>query len=80
MFGGARIGWGVVLTAWLFGLVHGIALDADGVMIFSPAYLLLTFVAGLVLGWIRALTGSLWPVFLAHVAPEAGVLLALAMG
>lgn len=78
-FGGARIGWGVVLTAWLFGLVHGIALDADGVMIFSPASLLLTFVAGLVLGWLRALTGSLWPAFLAHAAPEAGVLLALAM-
>jgi membrane protease YdiL (CAAX protease family) len=76
-FGGARIGWGVVLTAWLFGLVHGIALDADGALVFSLPYLLLTCVAGLVLGWIRALTGSLWPAFLAHAAPEAGILLAL---
>lgn len=78
-FGGARIGWGVVLTAWLFGLVHGIALDADGALVFSLPYLLLTFIAGLVLGWIRALTGSLWPAFLAHAAPEAGILLALAV-
>lgn len=78
-FGGAWIGWGVVLTAWLFGLVHGIALDADGALVFSLPYLLLTFIAGLVLGWIRALTGSLWPAFLAHAAPEAGILLALAV-
>lgn len=78
-FGGARIGWGVVLTAWLFGLVHGIALDADGALVFSLPYLLLTFIAGLVLGWIRALTGSLWPAFLAHAAPEAGIFLALAV-
>lgn len=76
-FGGARIGWGVVLTAWLFGLAHGIALDADGAFAFDPGLLALTFVAGLVFGWVRALTGSLWPAWLAHCAPEIGVLFAL---
>ena len=76
-FSGARIGWGLVLTAWLFGLAHGIALDADGIA-FDPALLAVTFVAGLVFGWIRALTGSLWPASLAHMAPEVGILLALA--
>tara|TARA_A100001391_G_scaffold205337_2_gene205126 strand:- start:230 stop:1084 length:855 start_codon:yes stop_codon:yes gene_type:complete len=78
-FAGSRIGWGVVLTAWLFGLAHGIWLDADGTLAFDPVYLVMTFVAGLVFGWIRALTGSLWPAYLAHAAPEAGILLALSL-
>lgn len=78
-FAGARIGWGVVLTAWLFGLGHGIWLDVDGMLVFDPVYLVMTFAAGLVFGWIRALTGSLWPAYLAHAAPEAGILLALTL-
>lgn len=78
-FAGAQIGWGVVLTAWLFGLAHGVALDAEGAVAFDPTLLVITFVAGLVFGWIRALTGSLWPAWLAHTAPEVGILLALAL-
>lgn len=78
-FAGARIGWGVVLTAWLFGLVHAVSLAPEGGLGFDPASLAVTFVAGLVLGWIRALTGSVWPAFLAHAAPEIGILLALAL-
>lgn len=78
-FAGARIGWGIVLTAWLFGLVHGIWLDAEGMLVFDHVYLVMTFVAGLMLGWIRALTGSLWPAYLAHAAPEVGILLALSL-
>lgn len=76
-FSGARIGWGVVLTAWLFGLVHGVQWGPDGAVVFDPAWLAATFVAGLVFGWLRALTGSLWPVFLAHCAPEVGILFSL---
>lgn len=78
-FAGARIGWGIMLTAWLFGLGHGIWLDAEGMLVFDPVYLIMTFVAGLLLGWIRALTGSLWLAYLAHAAPEAGILLALSL-
>ncbi|MDD7970842.1 CPBP family intramembrane glutamic endopeptidase [Roseinatronobacter alkalisoli] len=78
-FSGAKMGWGVVLTAWLFGLVHGITPDANGTIVFDPLWLVATFVAGLMFGWIRALTGSLWPAFLAHCAPEVGILFALAV-
>jgi len=77
-FGGTHIGWGVVLTAWLFGLVHGITFS-EGVLHFDATWLAVAFVMGLVLGWLRTLTGSLWPAFLAHTAPEAGILLALAL-
>lgn len=77
-FGGTHIGWGVVLTAWLFGLVHGITFS-EGMLHFDATWLALAFVMGLVLGWLRTLTGSLWPAFLAHTAPEAGILLALAL-
>lgn len=86
---GARIGWGVVITAWLFGLVHGVAIDAGDSLLTGTgsglgisldiAWLVQTFVMGLALGWIRALTGSLWPAFLGHCAPELGILLALAL-
>ncbi len=78
-FGGTRIGWGVVLTAWLFGLAHGITLDQAGAPQFDATWLAFAFVMGLVLGWIRTLTGSLWPAYLAHFAPEAGILAAMAI-
>ncbi len=76
-FSGARLGWSVILTAWLFGLVHGITTDPSGAVVLDLTLLGPTFVAGLLFGWIRALTGSLWPAFLAHCAPEIGILLAL---
>lgn len=86
---GARIGWGVVITAWLFGLAHGVVIDTEASLLTGTGsglgitldivWLLQTFVMGLALGWIRALTGSLWPAFLGHCAPELGILLALAM-
>lgn len=76
---GARIGWGTVLCAWLFGLVHGVVPGPDGGIAFDPLWLVVTFVTGLVIGWIRALTGALWPAFLAHAAPEIGILFALAL-
>lgn len=86
---GARMGWGVVITAWLFGLAHGVAIDTESSLLtgtgsglgitFDAVWLLQTFIMGLVLGWIRALTGSLWPAFLGHCAPELGILLALVL-
>lgn len=75
---GARIGRGVVLTAWLFGLLHGLSLSPEGALNIDWLWLLQSFVMGLALGWVRALTGSLWPAFLGHCAPELGILLALA--
>lgn len=78
-FGGTKIGWGVVLTAWLFGLAHGITLDESGALHFDLTWLIFAFVMGLVLGWIRTLTGSLWPAYIAHAAPEIGILAAMAL-
>ncbi|TGG95674.1 CPBP family intramembrane metalloprotease [Natronospirillum operosum] len=86
---GARMGWGVIITAWLFGLAHGVAIDTESSLLtgtgsglgitLDMAWLAQSFVMGLVLGWIRALTGSLWPAFLGHCAPELGILLALSL-
>ncbi len=78
-FGGTQIGWGVMLTAWLFGLAHGITLDESGALHFDLTWLVFAFVMGFVLGWIRTLTGSLWPAYLAHAAPEMGILAAMAL-
>jgi len=58
----------------LFGLVHGVSLSPNGALVFDPVWLFASVVMGFV-GWIPSLTGSLWPAFLAHCAPETGILL-----
>jgi len=79
-FGGTVLGWGAVLTAVLFGLVHAVQPAPDGGLGLDPAAFAITAAAGFVFAWLRTLTGSLWPAFLAHCAPEIGVLAALALG
>lgn len=73
----AQVGWGLILTTLLFGLVHGVSLSPDGALVFDPVWLIASAVMGFVIGWVRALTGSLWPAFLAHCAPETGLLLGM---
>ncbi|WFE76958.1 CPBP family intramembrane glutamic endopeptidase [Roseinatronobacter sp. S2] len=73
----AQVGWGLVLTTILFGLVHGVSVSPDGALVFDPVWLFASAVMGFVIGWVRALTGSLWPAFLAHCAPETGILLGM---
>ncbi|QOC91554.1 CPBP family intramembrane glutamic endopeptidase [Micromonospora craniellae] len=70
---GAPVGWGVVLTSVVFGAGHGLLVDLDGVWGFNVAGGLFATVMGLALGWIWARTGSVWPAFLLHCAPELGV-------
>ncbi|WP_431729462.1 CPBP family intramembrane glutamic endopeptidase [Verrucosispora sp. TAA-831] len=70
---GAPVGWGIVLTSVVFGAGHGILVDLDGVWGFNVAGGLFATVMGLALGWIWARTGSVWPAFLLHCAPELGV-------
>jgi membrane protease YdiL (CAAX protease family) len=53
---GARVGWAVVVQAALFAVLH-LSVGPVG---------LLTFFPGLVLGWMRVRSGSLWPVIIAH--------------
>lgn len=63
--GGARVGWGLVVQACLFGLVHGLTVD-HGALVFAPGFFLYTAAAGALLGWIRARTDSVWPAIVAH--------------
>ncbi|BBG05063.1 MULTISPECIES: CPBP family intramembrane glutamic endopeptidase [Pseudonocardia] len=71
-FFGARVGWGLVLTSVGFGLGHGLLVTGEG-LLFDPAAIVLTGFAGLLLGWVRAYTGSVWLAYLAHCAPEVGI-------
>lgn len=70
-FFGAQVGWGLVLTTVWFGLWHGLVLTGEGLM-FDPGALVATGLAGLLLGWVRARSGSVWLAYLAHCAPELG--------
>lgn len=71
---GAQLGWGVVITAVVFGVGHLILVDGStGAWSVSLGGGLFATVMGLLLGWIRARTGSVWPAFVAHCAPELGV-------
>jgi sodium transport system permease protein len=61
---------GVILaTAIVFGLYHGSI----------HRFAIVTF-AGLLLGVVRAASGSLWPAIAFHVANNAGVVIALRLG
>lgn len=71
---GARVGWGLVVTAVVFGLGHALLVDPEtGAWSLNLAGGVFAAVMGLALGWIWARTGSLWPAFLLHCAPELGV-------
>lgn len=70
---GAPMGWGVVITSIGFGLGHTILLGADGSWAFSLGGGLFATAMGFAFGWIRARTGSIWPAFALHCAPELGV-------
>jgi membrane protease YdiL (CAAX protease family) len=71
---GAKVGWGLVITAALFGLGHTILVDLDtGAWSVSLAGGVFATVMGVALAWIWARTGSVWPAFLLHCAPELGV-------
>jgi uncharacterized protein len=56
-------GWPMLLVAALpFGLLHLFAYSLDS---FIPVIIFTTF-AGVLLGWVRMVTGSLWPAILSH--------------
>ncbi|MFG1941314.1 CPBP family intramembrane glutamic endopeptidase [Nonomuraea sp. NPDC048826] len=74
---GAPVGWGIVITSVVFGLGHGILVDPSGVWSLDLAGGLFAVVMGLAYGWIRNRTGSIWPAFLLHCAPELGLDLGL---
>lgn len=61
---GARIGWGGVITAILFGVIHG--LSWDGGLSVSTEAMLWAGIPGIVLLWLRERTGSLVMPTIAH--------------
>ncbi|MDG4796087.1 CPBP family intramembrane glutamic endopeptidase [Micromonospora sp. WMMD1082] len=70
---GAPVGWGIVITSVVFGVGHGVLIDLAGGWSVNLAGGVFATVMGLALGWIWARTGSVWPAFLLHCAPELGV-------
>lgn len=70
-FFGAQVGWGLILTTVWFGLWHGLIFTGDG-FVFDPGAIVATGIAGLLLGWVRARSGSVWIAYFAHCAPELG--------
>lgn len=70
-FLGADVGWGLVLTTLWFGLWHGLVLTGDGFVV-DPVAILSTGLVGLLLGWVRARSGSVWLAYGAHCAVEVG--------
>lgn len=63
---GAQVGWGLVVTTLLFGLIHG--LQFDGGLVFIPPSIIATGIVGFVLCWVRYRSGSIWPCVLLHNA------------
>lgn len=65
--GGAELGWGLVITAVLFAGSNGlVAVDSQlHARIVLPAAIA-PFMLGLVSGWVRERTGSVWPSVLGH--------------
>jgi hypothetical protein len=70
-FLGADVGWGLVLTSLWFGLWHGLVLSADGLVV-DPVAILSTGLVGLLLGWVRLRSGSVWLAYAGHCTIELG--------
>ena len=56
---GADLGWGAVASSLLFGLCHGLRVDADFHVVAKVAPMAILLVGGSVLAWCRARSGSL---------------------
>jgi uncharacterized protein len=66
MIWNAQVGWGLILTALLFGAVHLVSIGKAGVVHFHIATALSALGLGLALGWIRERGGSLLPCAILH--------------
>jgi len=66
-FGGAEFGWGLLITSVLFAGANGLVAVDDQLhaRIFLPAAIA-PFIAGLVSGWMRERTNSVWPSVFGH--------------
>jgi len=71
-FFGVNLGWGIVITSVLFGLMHvlNIGTLVDGNWQLTPWWGLWTFFAGLVNGFVREKTGSIVAPTILHGLPQ----------
>lgn len=65
---GAPIGYGAIAVSLVFGLLHGLALDASYHLSFDPVTTAFTGLIGFWLAWLRMRTGSLVVPVLVHNA------------
>jgi membrane protease YdiL (CAAX protease family) len=64
---GAQVGFGLVLTSLLFGVVHFVSIDKVGIVHFGDVLNLLRITGvGFAFGWIRERSGSLLPCVVLH--------------
>lgn len=63
---GALVGWGIVITSLLFGLLHGFWLDANLAVHADAIALRNATISGFIFAWLRARTGSLVMPVIAH--------------
>ena len=70
---GAPVGWGLVVTSVIFGVVHLILLSPSGEFSLNIGGGIFAAVMGVAMAWIWAYTRSVWPAFLLHCAPEVAV-------
>jgi len=65
---GIQMGWGLIIVSVMFGILHGVDVQAKGTLVFNVSFMamLFPFVTGLVLAWLRERTGSVWPSVLLH--------------
>jgi hypothetical protein len=62
----APLGWGVIVTSVLFGLLHGVWLDSSLAIHLDVIALQNSTVSGFVFAWLRERTGSLLIPIIAH--------------
>jgi hypothetical protein len=66
-FGGAEFGWGLLITSVLFAGANGLVAVDDRLRVhLVPAAAIAPFMLGLVSGWVRERTNSVWPSVLGH--------------
>jgi membrane protease YdiL (CAAX protease family) len=73
---GADVGWGAIVIAVLFALVHVVNVDRAGVLHVELLLGLGPLIGGLAASWARARTGQLIPLMIAHNASNLVIPLA----
>ena len=63
---GANIGWGVVITSVLYGLIHGLFADTGFDIQLDLTKIVVTGLIGFVLAWAKERSGSLIPAIAGH--------------